>query len=135
MCRNLTGKGGLPFMKMERESGESRPPSTSAQRFSVSGWRTRLQRRTVNAPGSCLPTPGASCRAAAWLRRLSGMELCTCLAFDCTGNTRSTHWNPVLTSSMVTASCMVIFHWHVRARCVFHLAHGASRPTWWGHSY
>ena len=58
------------------------------------------------------------------------MEPCIRLAIGCTGNT----WLPVTTHSkpMLTlqhGDCLLndLTHWHVSARCVFHLAHGGLK--------
>ena len=70
--RNVAGD--LVFMKKARQPGEFVvhvdvcPGRLQRVCMSLSGRRTRRQRRTLSATGGCLLTLGASRRAASWLR-------------------------------------------------------------------
>ena len=111
--------GDLVFMMKARQFDAAdvcpgRPRPVRSFTLSLSGWRTRLQRRTLSATGGCSPTLGASRRAA------------SCLGWSL----------PFVLRSVAQAiqGCLLndLTHWHVSARCVFHLTLGVSQEGGFG---
>ena len=126
-CRNVTDRLGLH--EEGKGSGKSRPPSTSAHRLSVSQ-RVEDKTAVTRSESSCqrFALPRSITKSVSLVQTLvwHGAMHSPCVRLH--GQYKE---DPLESNAdLQHGDCFLIglTHWHVRARCVFHLAHGGL-PT------